>query len=81
MGLHKFGHKLKKASHFGNKGLKRATRVGMKAGKVVEKAGMVGEELGVPMSGEVVMAGRKTQQVSKKVERVRRGAAKATRGF
>ncbi len=79
MGLHKFGHKLKKASHVGNKAAKRATRIGMKAGKAIETAGMVGEQLGVPMSGEVVMAGRKTQQVSKKVERVRRGAAKASR--
>lgn len=75
----RFGAKLKKAAHFGNKGAKKAFKFGGKAGKIVEGVGKVGVELGVPASEEVVMAGRKTQQVSKKLERIRGKAARASR--
>ncbi len=74
-----FGRKLKKASHFANKAAKHTTRIGMKAGKVVEAGGKIGVELGVPGSSEAVMAGRKTQQVARKLERGRRTAVKASR--
>lgn len=77
--MHGFGRKMRKASHFGNKGLKHATNVGMKGGKIMVKAGRVGEALGVPGSAEVVMAGKATRQGSKQVERVRKTAVKASR--
>jgi hypothetical protein len=74
-----FGKKLKKAGRFGNKAVKHATRVGMKGGKVMVTAGKVGEALGVPGSEEVVLAGKATRAGSKKVERVRKTAVRASR--
>jgi len=74
-----FGRKMKKAAKFGNKGAKKGFKFAGKAGKIVEDVGRAGEVVGVPGSGELVMAGRKTQQVSNQLERVRSKAARASR--